>query len=61
VTRETLVWIASGLGVSGTILLMFGFHRVKLPDTGVRAKLDMMEREYAELLERRDACAGRRS
>lgn len=57
VTRETLLWIGSGLGVSATILLMLGFRRVRLSDTGVRAKLDLMEREYAELLERRDAGA----
>lgn len=57
VTRESLVWIASGLGISATILLMLGFRRVRLSDTGVRAKLDLMEREYAELLERRNAGA----
>jgi len=57
VTRETLVWIASALMVSATILLMFGFRRVKLSDAGVRAKLDLMEREYSELLERTNARA----
>ncbi len=54
-SRETLLWIASALGVSATILLALGFRRVKLSDTGVRAELDRMEREYAELLERSDA------
>lgn len=61
VTRETLVWIASGLAVGATILLMLGFRWVRLSDAGIRAKLDLMEREYAELLERRDAGATSRS
>jgi hypothetical protein len=56
-TRETLVWIAIALGVSATILMMLGLRRVRLSDTGVKAKLDLMERDYAELLERRDAGA----
>jgi hypothetical protein len=60
-TRETLLWIAGALGVSATILLMLGFRRVRMSDTGVRAKLDLMERQYAELLERRDAGARSRS
>jgi hypothetical protein len=54
VTRETLGWIASALGISATILLMLGFRRVRMSNTGVRAELDLMERRYAELLERRD-------
>lgn len=57
VTRETLVWIASGLGVSATILLVLGLRRVRLADSHARAKLDLMEGEYAQLLERRDAGA----
>jgi hypothetical protein len=57
ITRETLVWLARGLGVAAAILLMVGFRRVRLSDTGVREKLDSMEREYAELLERKDASA----
>ena len=55
ITREALVWMASGLGVTAIVLLLVGFRRVRLADTGVRANLDSMEREYAELLERRDA------
>lgn len=61
VTRETVVSITSGLGVGATILLTVGFRRARLADTSIRTKLDLMEREYAELLERRDAGARRTS
>jgi hypothetical protein len=57
ITRETLVWLARGVGVTAVILLMVGFRRVRLTDAGVRERLDLMEREYAELLERKDASA----
>jgi hypothetical protein len=53
VNRQTLVWIAVGLGIGALILLSIGFRRVKLSDNGRRARLDLMEREYAELLERK--------
>jgi hypothetical protein len=53
VNRQTLVWMAFALGVGALILLSIGFRRVRLSDTGRRAKLDLMEREYAELLERK--------
>ena len=55
ISREALVWVAVGLGVAAVILLMAGLRRVKLADPGIRARLDSMEREYADLLERRDA------
>jgi hypothetical protein len=54
ITRETLVWMASGLGIAAIILLLVGFRRLRLSDSAVRARLDSMEREYAELLERKD-------
>ena len=57
ITRETLVWLARGVGVTAVILLMVGFRRVRLTDAGVRERLDLMEREYSELLERKDASA----
>ena len=57
ITRETLVWLARGLGVTALILLVVGFRRVRLSDPGVRERLDSMEREYAELLERKGASA----
>ena len=55
ITSETLVWMAAVLGVTGTILLMVGVRRARQSDTGVRAKLDSMEREYESLIERKDA------
>jgi hypothetical protein len=54
VTRETLVWLARGLGVSAAVLLMVGLRRARMSDGDVRARLDSMEREYAELLERKE-------
>lgn len=57
ISGEALTWLASGLGVAATILLMIGFRRVKHTDTRIRARLDSMEREYAELVERRDGGA----
>jgi hypothetical protein len=57
VTRETLVWIASGLGASAAILLMLGFRLSRRADVGIRADLDLMERKYAELLERSNETA----
>ncbi len=60
VTRETLVWITGGLGVTAAVLLIVGFWWVRLSDTGTRARLELMERDYAELLERSDAAARRR-
>lgn len=53
--RATLIWITSGLGSCATILLLLGFHRLSRSDIGARARLDQMERQYAELVERRDA------
>jgi hypothetical protein len=53
-SRENVVWISSALGAGAAILLILGFLRVRVSDNGVRAKLERMEREYAELLERRD-------
>ena len=56
-TRETLVWITSGLGAGATILLVFGFRRVRRSEISTKARLEQMEQEYADLLERREACA----
>jgi len=57
VTRETLVWITSGLGAAATILLVFGFRRVRRSEISAKARLEQMEQEYADLLERREAGA----
>jgi hypothetical protein len=56
-TRETLVWITSGLGAGATILLVFGFRRVQRFEISAKARLEELEQEYADLLERRDAGA----
>jgi len=56
-TRETLVWITSGLGAGATILLVFGFRRVQRSEISAKARLEELEQEYADLLERRDAGA----
>lgn len=60
VSGDALVWLASGLGITATILLMVGIRRVRQTDTSIRSRLDSMEREYAELLERRDSRANSR-
>jgi len=57
ITRESMVWIASGLAVAAAILLLVGIGRLRMSDTEGPARLESMEREYAELLERRDAGA----
>jgi hypothetical protein len=54
ITGDELTWLASGLGVAATFFLMVGFRRLRQTDSGIRARLDSMEREYAELVERRD-------
>ncbi|HSE37175.1 MAG TPA: hypothetical protein VLG74_07730 [Blastocatellia bacterium] len=58
ITGEALTWLTSGLGITATILLMVGFRRVRQTDVETRARLESMERQYAELLERRDSGAG---
>lgn len=60
ITRESLTWLARGLGVTALILLVYGFRRVRRTDTSIRNRLDSMEREYADLLERRDGEASSR-
>jgi hypothetical protein len=56
-TRESLVWITCGLGAGATILLVFGFLRVRRSEISAKARLEELEQEYANLLERRDAGA----
>jgi hypothetical protein len=53
--RATLIWITCGLGSIAAILLLLGFRRLRHPDIGVRTKLDQMEQQYAELVERGNA------
>jgi len=54
VTRETLLWIASALGLSALLLLAFGLVRSRRRDRGLDTRLEQMEQEYADLIERRD-------
>ena len=61
ITSETLVWMAAVLGGAATILLIVGARRARLSDTGVRAKLDSMERQYEALIERKEAGTRRSS
>ncbi|MEK6406893.1 MAG: hypothetical protein AABN34_08015 [Acidobacteriota bacterium] len=61
VTRETLIWIVSVVGGAAIALLLLAFVRVRRRDINLDARLDQMEQEYAELLERRDAVARSRS
>ncbi|MEK6285514.1 MAG: hypothetical protein AABO57_07220 [Acidobacteriota bacterium] len=61
VTRETLIWIVSVVGGAAIALLLLAFVRVRRRDIELDARLDQMEQEYAELLERRDAVARSRS
>ena len=55
----SLVWMAGGLGISATVLLIVGFSRLRKPDKSLKAQLDAMESEYAELLERREESRSR--
>lgn len=50
----TLGWLTVGLGIVSTVLLIFGFSRVKKSDDSLKTQLEAMEREYAELLEQRE-------
>ena len=59
VTREALFWIAAGLGGIAAILLIVGFRSVRRPDLSAKAKLEQLEQEYAELIERRNTDAQR--
>lgn len=59
--RETVVWITIGLVAGAAILLASGLRRVRRSDAAVQARLEQMELEYAELLERRNASAESRS
>jgi len=55
VSREAFVWMTIFLGGGATILLMLGFLRVRGSDEALRARLEQMELEYAELLDRRNS------
>ena len=52
VTRDSLNWIAGGLGVVSLTLLGIGATMILRADKNLASKLDEAEREYAELIER---------
>ena len=54
VTRESLTWIAGLLGLTSLALLGFGAGLVMRRDKSLPARLDEMERDYAELLDVRN-------
>ncbi|HYV05190.1 MAG TPA: hypothetical protein VFB82_11415 [Blastocatellia bacterium] len=54
VTRDSLTWIAGSLGVASLALLGFGAGLVMRSDKSLSARLDEMERDYAELLDARN-------
>ena len=53
VTRDTLAWIAYGLGSCAIILMLLALVRMRRRDITLDVRLDQMEQEYAEMLEHR--------
>jgi hypothetical protein len=51
ISRDSLTWIAGGLGVVSLALLGFGAGLVMRGDKSLPARLEEMESEYAELVE----------
>lgn len=60
VTRETLVWIAYGLGSCAIILVLLALVRIRRRDINLDVRLDQMEQEYAEMLERKNTTSRKR-
>lgn len=54
VSRHALVWIANGLGGCSISLLVFALARRRRRDASLDSRLNQLEQEYAELLERRN-------
>lgn len=54
VSRDSLNWIAGGLGVVSLMLLGIGAGLIVRRDKSLPARLDEMERNYAELLDARN-------
>jgi hypothetical protein len=52
VSRAALRWIAGVIGGIGVILLSYGLLRIKRSDNEASARLEQMEQQYAELVER---------
>jgi hypothetical protein len=54
VSREALTWIAAMVGSGAVILLLYGLLRLRRSDTDASARLEQMEQQYAELVERQN-------
>lgn len=54
ISGDNLTWIAGGLGVVSLALLGFGAGLVMRRDKSLPARLEEMESEYAELVERNE-------
>jgi len=57
-SREILVGIAIAFGGGAIILLVYAFTRITRRDHNLDARLDLMEQEYAELVEQRSRITG---
>ncbi|HJZ68936.1 MAG TPA: hypothetical protein VKF81_12490 [Blastocatellia bacterium] len=57
-SREILVGIAIAFGGGAIILLVYAFTRITRRDHSLDARLDLMEQEYAELVEQRSRITG---
>ena|SRR5262249_21057301 len=60
VSRESLKWIAAVVGFAAISLLVYGILRIKGSDTAASTRLEQMEQQYAELVERQNALARNR-
>lgn len=61
VTRYALTLTVGALAGIATILLTLGIHRIRRSDLTAKARLEQMENEYADLVERRDSTSARPS
>jgi hypothetical protein len=52
VSRAALRWIAGVIGGTAVIFLSYGLLRIKRSDNEASARLEQMEQQYAELVER---------
>jgi len=57
VSRAALRWIAGIIGVAAVMLLLYGLLRIKRSDNEASARLEQMEQQYAELVERQSLLA----
>src|SRR5262249_40427824 len=52
--HQQLVWVSGTIAVVALILLLNGFFGLRRRDYEAQSRLDQMERQYSELLERSD-------